>query len=236
MNLGRSAFQLSYEISPIILVDGVASLIPGRMLPIVAITEALSFTQGLLQGNVDINLDAYFAHFKVIPGGTLVHNQIGQYPFANQAVAANAIIASPLNISVEMKCPGKGQGGYITKILTMTALKQVLDAHNFSGGTYIIATPSFLYENCVMGMVRDISGGETHQVQTTWSLDFSQPLITEGAADTVYNALMKKIADNLPQTGEPTWSGLATSAASAISGAASSVISSAKNLIGVNSQ
>lgn len=232
MALGRTLFQLGYEISPIILVGGVAAAIPGQMLPIVAITESLNFVGGLLQGNVDINLDQYFAHFKVLPGATLINNQIGEYPFANQTIAANAIIKMPNHVSIKMSCPAKGLGGYVTKALTMTALKQILDAHNFSGGLYIVASPSFTWINCVMLRMHDITSGDTKQVQTEWVLDFEQPLISLADADIVYNALMSKIAGALPQTGEPTWSGLATSVGSSIAGAASGITSSVKSLVG----
>lgn len=232
MALGRTTFQLGYEISPIILVGGVAAAIPGQMLPIVAITESLNFVGGLLQGNIDIDLDQYFAHFKVLPGGTLINNQIAEYPFANQTVAANAIITNPLHVSVKMSCPAKGNLGYVTKILTMTAIKNILDAHVLAGGLFTVATPSYIYTNTVLVRMHDITGGDTKQVQTEWVLDFAKPLVALADADTVFNALMGKIAGALPQTGEPTWSGLATSVGSTIAGAASGAISSIKSLIG----
>jgi hypothetical protein len=232
MSFTRDIFRLGYEISPIILTGGIASAIPGGMLPIVAITQATDFTLGLLTGSVDINLDDFFAHFKVLPGGTLANNQIGMYPFANQTVAANAIVAQPLNVSLEMLCPANTTGGYLSKLLTITALKQVIDQHNFAGGTYTVATPSYLYTNCVMLGFRDTSDMSTKQVQERWQLDFLQPLISQSDANQVFSSLMSKIAGGLPQTGTPTWSGLASSIGSTVSGAASSVLSSAQNLVG----
>jgi len=47
----RTVFRLGYEISPVILTNGIAKLIPGGMLPIVALTEATGLIAGLLQGN-----------------------------------------------------------------------------------------------------------------------------------------------------------------------------------------
>lgn len=231
-NTGRDLWRLSFEISPIILTDGIASAIPGSMLPIVAITQASNFVLGLLSGSLDLNPDDFFAHFYPVPGASLISNQIGMYPFANQTVAANAIIAQPLNISMEMLCPANQTGGYLSKLLTVTALKQVLDQHNQSGGTYTIATPSYLYTNCVLLNLRDVSSGESKQTQTKWQWDFLQPLISQANADQVYSSLMSKIAGGLPQTGTPSWSGLASSVGSTVSGAASSLLTSAQNLAG----
>lgn len=234
-NIGRDLWRLGFEISPIILTDGIASAIPGGMLPIVAITQSESFVLGLLEGSPNLNLDDFFAHFLPVPGGTLVNNQIGDYPFANQTVAANAIIAQPLNISMEMLCPANTTGAYVSKLLTITTLKQVLDQHNFSGGTYTVATPGYLYVNCVLLGLRDITtGGDGKQAQARWQWDFQQPLISVSDANQVYNSLMSKIAGGLPQTGTPTWSGLATSVGNTVSGAASSLLTSAQNLVGTS--
>src|SRR5690242_11026591 len=98
------------------LVDGIASAIPGQMLPIISITEAINFTAGLLSGGAgtdlsDPNLDNFFANFEPIPGARLISQQVGHYPFANQAVAANAVIPQPLPVSLLMKCPARPPGG-----------------------------------------------------------------------------------------------------------------------------
>ena len=234
MTIERTLWKLGYEVSPVILTGGVASLIPGGMLPIIAITQAASFTLGLLQGEVDIDLDSYFAHFKPLPGATLVNNQIGRYPFANQTVAANAIIAEPLAVSLLMNCPANSQGGYVSKLLTMTSLKAVLDQHNLSGGTYTIATPSYLYTNCILTNLRDVSGGEGKQVQTMWQWDFEQPLISQADAAQALGGLLTKIGGGLPISGPPTWSGLASAVGSQVSGAASSLLTGAQNLVGTS--
>ena len=75
------------------------------MLPIISITEALNFTVGILSGGENIELDDFFANYQPIPGGTLIDQDIGEYPFANQSVAANAVIAKPLKIPMMMICP-----------------------------------------------------------------------------------------------------------------------------------
>lgn len=202
------------------------------MLPIVTITEAASFLLGILNGSIDIDLDSYFAQFKPLPGSTLISNQLGEYPFANQAVAANAVITQPLVVSLLMTCPVRSAGGYFSKLLTMTALKQILDKHISSGGTFTVATPSYLYVNCILMDVRDVSSGQTKQAQTMWQWDFRQPLLTQDAAAGVYNSLMSKIAGGLPTGDAPSWSGIATTVGSSISGAATALLSSAQNLIG----
>ena len=234
MSTERTLWQLGYQVSPVILTGGIASLIPGGMLPIIAVTQATSFTLGLLQGDVNLNLDSYFAQFKPMPGATLVNNQIGRYPFANQTVAANAIIAEPLTVSLLMSCPANTQGGYVSKLMTMSSLKAVLDQHNLSGGTYTVATPSYLYTNCILTNLRDVTGGEGKQVQTMWQWDFEQPLVSQADATQALGGLLTKIGGGLPISGPPTWSGLASAVGSQVSGAASSLLTGAQNLVGTS--
>jgi hypothetical protein len=196
-NLQQNLFKLSYEISPIILTGGIARL-SGNYLPIVAITEVANFTLGLLNGRNPINLDNFFAHFKPVSGSTLIDNEVGDYPFANQSVAANAIIARPKKISMLMLCPAKGSGAYTSKLATFTALKDILDSHNQSGGTYIVATPAYIYTNCIMTAMIDVSTSDTKQVQNAYQFDFVQPLITLNQTQEVLNTLMSKLNGGLP--------------------------------------
>ena len=107
-------FKLTYELSPIILTGGIATNIPGGGLPIVSITEALNFTEGLLSGGEDLDLDDFFAHFVPLAGSSLIDQQIAKYPLANQTVAANAVITQPLNISMRMIVAAKDGVGYLT--------------------------------------------------------------------------------------------------------------------------
>ncbi|HET8689619.1 MAG TPA: hypothetical protein VFM18_23660 [Methanosarcina sp.] len=206
MSLGKSLFQLAYEKSPIFLTDGIASFVPGKILPLISITQSGDFTQNVLNGNLSINFDDFYATFKPLAGATLHNNQIGSYPFANQKVAANAIIAQPLNISLLMNTTPRLRGGMISKVMTATALKNALDNHNFQGGTYTILTPSFMYEGCIMTSFKDITTGESKHVQTDWQIDFIQPLTTEKEANSTMNALMQKLTNGLP-TGV-NWSGI----------------------------
>lgn len=234
----QQIFKLGYEISPIILVGGVASLIPGGMLPIVAITQAANFSLGLLSGTDDdaLDLDSYFAHWKPLPGTTLINNQIGAYPFANQNIAANAMIAQPLGISMMMNCPVQQPGGYTSKLSTLTILQATLVQHVNAGGTFTIVSPSQLYTGCLLTLVRDVSGGESKQVQHTWQFDFIQPLTTQNQAQQVYSALMSKIAGGLPTSVAPTWSGVSAVVGAQVAGGSggSTLLPSMSNLIGGN--
>lgn len=206
----RTIFRLGYEISPVILTNGIAKLIPGGMLPIVALTEATGLIAGLLQGNgldTATNIDQYFAHWMPLAGSTLIRNEIGSYPFANQIIAANAIIKQPNNISMLMVCPAQRTGGYATKLATVSALKKTLDYHHQSGGTYTVVTPSYIYTGCILSAMTDATGGESNQVQTAWRFDFVQPLITLEDAG-LFSAFMQSLEGGLPIIGNPSWSGL----------------------------
>jgi hypothetical protein len=175
-------------------------------LPLIAITQAGEFASGVLAGNISTNLDDFYATFYPMPGAKLHNNQIGTYPFANQKVAANAIIAQPLNISLRMNCTPRLRGAMVTRIMIATALKNALDNHNFRGGSYNILTPSFFYSGCIMTGFTDITSGESKHQQTDWQLDFVQPLISENEAALYQNALMQKITAVVP-TGV-LWSGV----------------------------
>ena len=210
-NLARSIFELSYQISPIFLTNGIAQNIPGQMLPIVAITEAASFAGNILEGNGAPNLDQFVCQFRPLPGSTLVENELGDYPFANQTVAANAIIAKPLKLSMLMNSPANQGGGYVSKLITFTALKATLDQHNQSGGTYTILTPAYIYTNCILTGMIDVSRPDSQQAQNAWQFEFVKPLLTANEAQSVLNTLMNKTDAGLPvqsTNGAIGWSGI----------------------------
>lgn len=97
---GRSAWELAFRYSPILLTGGLAQSLPGGILPILALTDAAALAQGLLSGNFN-----FFANWQVLPGGTLVNQKVATYPFANQVVAANATIQDANSVSMMMICP-----------------------------------------------------------------------------------------------------------------------------------
>lgn len=208
---GMALYKLAFQLSPIILTGGVTRSFPGFALPIIAITEALNFPLGLLSGGVNVELDRFFANYRPMQGASIINQEIGKYPFANQTVAANAVITQPLNISLEMIVPVQNRFGYLAKLAIMTALQAVLKQHNATGGTYIIATPSHIYTNCVMTGMRDISTTTSAQVQNTWQLDFEKPLLTLEEAQGALTSLYQQLTDNTPLK-NPAFSGVQPSA------------------------
>lgn len=205
---GLVAWRLAFQICPVILTGGVASAIPGGMLPMLSFSEALNFTAGLLSGGRDVGLDDFFANFDPMAGATLIDNAIGKYPFANQAVAANAIIANPLQVSLKMTCPVRDEGGYAIKLATMMGMQATFKQHNSQGGTYTIATPSFFYTDCIMTRMTDVSAAISKQPQTVWQLDFEKPLLSIEDAEAAQNSLMAKITNGTPFSSFPTATGL----------------------------
>lgn len=202
--------MLSFQLSPIILCNGVANEMPGGVLPIIAVTESVNLVLGSLSGSLP-SLDSFFAYFEPMPGGTLGENQIAQYPFANQAVAANAIIQQPLMISMKMICPARGEAGYLASMAAFMTLRATLDQHDRLGGTYTIVTPRAFYTNCVRLRMVDISSGESKQPQHTFQIDFQQPLLTLEAAQQAQNSLMSRLTNGSQINGDPSYSGAAAS-------------------------
>lgn len=203
---GLAAFKLAFQLSPIMLTGGMANNMPQSTLPIIALTEAASFVQGLLSGGENIELDNFFAHFQPMPGSSLIDNQIGQYPFANQAVAGNAIIAMPLKLSMLMVIPAKGIVGYAVKLATMMSLQAALNLHNSQGGTYTVITPVYFYTNGILTGMRDVSNPASKQPQNAWQLDFEFPLLTLNQLDSVQGSLMSKISNGSNVGASPAWS------------------------------
>ena len=130
---GRTIFEIAFQVSPIILQNGIANFM-GGYLPIVVLTEGLSVVNGLITGNLPSGLDEFFAQFTPLPGANLVRNSVGKYPFANQSVAANAIIREPKTLAMRMIAPARGDGGYLVKLATMTALRLAIEQHTALGG------------------------------------------------------------------------------------------------------
>lgn len=56
MSFTRELYKLGFEISPVILCDGVAQSIPGGMLPIVALTQSASYVSGLLGARLNLRI------------------------------------------------------------------------------------------------------------------------------------------------------------------------------------
>lgn len=204
----RTAWQLAFQSSPIALSGGLFSSVPGLIVPILAFTEAINFPLGLLSGGDAGNPDNFFAQFEPVSGATIIDQQLGRYPFANQAIAANATIAQPLTFSMRMTCPVRDSFGYYERFAVITALQYALTQHNTLGGVYHVLTPSYLYTNCILKTMRDASSGQTKQPQHAWMLDFEQPLLTLSQAQSAQNSLFSMFTNAVnPATTSP--SGLA---------------------------
>jgi hypothetical protein len=211
---GLTVWQLAFQYSPIIMTGGSFTSIIGGALPVMAITEMLSLPLGLLGGGGP-STDKFFANYRPLPGATVVDQDIAHYPFANQKIAANAVIQQPAQISYIMEAPAQERFGMITKLAIMETLIAAFNAHNQAGGTYICATPSHIYINCVMKAMRDASAGATIQPQYAWQLDFEQPLVASSDAGAVQNGLMSLLSSGAPVPSNPSsigWSGAAATA------------------------
>lgn len=234
---GLAAFRVSYSISPIILVSGLAQNVPGGMIPIVSILQAQSYDLGLLSASTDVDLDDFFAQFTLLSGSTLRNNQVAEWPLANQAVAANAIINQPLTVSLLMVCPARDNVvTYDGKQAIISALVASLQQHEALGGWYNVATPGYVYQGCLLVQLADVSDGvEGAQVQTHYRWDFRQPLITLQQAQAAQNQAMAKISSGTQTSGDPpTGSVVANSVGQPSSNVAQNVVPAAASPVAAN--
>ncbi|GAB7412115.1 hypothetical protein [Enterobacter asburiae] len=199
LNYFGQAFRLAFEISPILLVDGIAASIPGGTMPIAVLTEGVSIVDGLLHGEIADQSTA----FTPMAGTTLVQQDIGTLNFYNMVTAANSVVNRPNRVIMQMMRPASTKnGGYATKGITFAALKLALDKHNQSGGYYVVMTPSYIYTGCLMRAMIDVSGfsEQNKQVQHTWQLEFEQPLLSISQVDAALGGLMSKFDSGMPTT------------------------------------
>lgn len=197
---GASAgFAAIYTVSPIYLLNGVAASMPGGIL-------AFADTSLLPTG---------FATFRPLAGSSLLKAECAQYPMANQAVAGNAIIQLPTNLSMQMVCPAMANGvPYENKSSVIAALVATLIQHNAMGGLYDVYTPAFPYSNGILLDFRDVTDANIKQAQAMFELDFFFPLITLAAAQAAEGSLYQAITSGVPIVGQPSFStGTPTSSA-----------------------
>jgi hypothetical protein len=194
---GLSQFQLSNEISPIILTGGIANGLPNQAMMITDLTDP--------GGTNGFEYNDYFAHFKNLPNGTLADWQIAEYPFASLVMAANAMIQMPLKISMQMLCPVQNDPNrdYLAKQSVLTNLQNQIQTHVSLGGTFTVVTPAYTYSDVLLVNIRDTSPPSDKQVQLIWQLDFVQPLITTAGEQQALGNFMTKAANGLPTL--PTW-------------------------------
>jgi hypothetical protein len=197
--MSLSKYQISFQVSPIILVGGIAG---AGMMPIASLLSADNL--GTSATHPRNRPDEFFGQFRILPGHSLMDNETATYPLANQTVAANAIITNPLQLSLEMLVPAGPAVTMDVKRSTMTALKSSLDTHTALGGWYNVATPSYVYQGCLLRSLVDASDDEDgSQVQVRWIWNFVQPLLTEAAARAAQNQAMSKISGQTKNSGDP---------------------------------
>lgn len=201
-----SQYDLAFQISPIFLSGGIAAQTQGQLAPITTYT-----------GNIPQNVDESIRYVP-IPGSTLISQTVGMYPFANQVVAANATIKQPLTLSMLMLAPVNQPGGYQRKLSLFSNLQASLAQHNALGGTYIIATPAYIYYDCLMISMTDSTTEDDNQQQIQWQIDFLQPLLTQAAASAVYGAWLAQVTAGTQIVGTPSWSGNAASSPANLAG------------------
>jgi hypothetical protein len=210
MPASNTQAQLSFQVCPIVLTGGIASQVPGGIMPMLSYLYASGSALELpyLSGDLD---DAFGA-FNVLPGGTLYSATIGKYPFANQWVAANAIINEPLTISVIMDAPMRNpksagiavSSAWEMKIAVMAGLQAALARHGNEGGTYTVITPAFAYVDLVLTALTDNSRGNNSLPQNAWRFDFEKPLVTTVDAQGAVSQLLQKITVGATTNGQLT--------------------------------
>lgn len=197
--MSRADYLTSYQTSPIILVGGAAGT---GMMPITNLLSSQNFRGGVT--STPQAGDSFFGQFRVLPGHNLMDNEVATYPVANQAVAANAVITNPLQLSLEMLVPAGGAVNVKNKLSIITALKSALDKHTALGGWYNVATPSYIYQGCLLTRLVDASDEDFgQQVQVRWIWSFMQPLLTTSAAQAAQNQAMAKISQQTRNQGDP---------------------------------
>ena len=192
-------FILQYSVSPIILKYGLANL-QGGSIPIVYYTTNGSIRD--LQQAPDINLDQLIK-FDPLPGATIIEQLAAQGPAANQQVASNATVTQPFGVSLLMTAPASAAMPYKAKQGILAALQKALQQHNELGGLYTVNTPSYVWDDCILLRITDVSGGDTKQKQVQWRWDFTQPLVTVAAVQGALNGMMQKFNDGTPPSSTP---------------------------------
>ena len=200
---GRQEFEFKYELCPILLKNGIAKNLMDKLMPIIQLTQQQGYPAGSVSGQLVKALvpgyppthTGYFAHFKTVPGYTLMFNSIGTYPFANASVAGNAIIQQPVNVSLLMYCPATSAYPASARASIIASLMSALNEHVRAGGLFVVYTPLFIYDNCVLVGIRDGSEGDNAAMQNALIFDFMRPqIMTNEEAAGAQNELMSKLS------------------------------------------
>lgn len=195
--MSLATYKNAYQINPIVLVEGVAGA--GGKTPLGDYLNKGVVTLGDNTKNVN-----YFANFRILPGHTLIDNQVATYPFANQTTAANAVITQPLKLSIEMVVPADNTVNFALKKAVMTNLKTTLDTHTALGGYYNVATPNYIYTGCLLTSLIDSTDEQLgSQVQIHWIWNFMKPLLTAEEVQAAQNPQMSAMSRQTQNTSNP---------------------------------
>lgn len=158
---------------------------------------------GAVRGNVNLpDLDNTWCHWQNSTKNTLINNSISQYPYANQTVAANALVTQSPSISMQMVCPPRGSGAMLAKILTIQSLISLLNKHCQLGGYFNIITPGQFYTKMLLTSVTDSSPDATSQPASQYTFQFTRPLTQKNEAAQKMSTLMTKASDGMPSIGD----------------------------------
>lgn len=238
----RDAYDLFFQVSPITLTGGLAGAVPGGMLPIVATLGGLGgLAQGIISGlatGQGVGLQDFPWRFIPIPGAQAVYQTAATYPFANSSIAANATVHQPKSFSMRMIWPVNQLAGMPTKLALFSSLKNTLESHNESGGTYTVALPAMLMTDCLLLNLSDATPDDSKQKQIIWQWDFFQPLISQRQAAGALSGLMSILSGGSVGTSS-SWSGIEQSIGngvqtgiSAIQSGVQGVVSDVGNFVG----
>jgi hypothetical protein len=234
-DFARDAYDLFFQVSPITLTGGIAGTVAGGMLPIIATIGGLGgVAQGLVSGLVNggsVGMQDFPWRFVPVTGAMAIAQTAATYPFANRRIAANATIEQPKYISLKMIWPVNQMAGMATKLALFSSLQSTLNQHNNNGGTYVVATPAMIYNNCLLLNLSDVTPDDSKQKMVHWQWDFMQPLISQSQAAGALSGLMNILNGGGVQTGS-SWSGPFTQGISGAVGSAVSGIEGAVSNVG----
>lgn len=196
----QNIYDLAFQISPIALTDGIASAVPGKAMPIIALFSGLLGTAQNFLTTGGLSLQDFPWRFLPVSGAMAISQTAATYPFANRQIAANATVEQPRSFSLQMLSPVQATGGYITKLPAFSSLQAALNKHNNLGGTYTVVTPSLVYTNCLLLNVSDTTPESSRQKQIMWKWDFIKPLISESDAESAVGGLMNIVSNGAKVT------------------------------------
>ena len=214
----RGIYDLSFQVSPIVLTGGIASALPGSSLPIILLMSGLVGTAQNILTTGGLSLQDFPWRFLPVSGSAAISQTVATYPFANRQIAANATIEQPRSLSMRMISPVQSKGGYITKLPAFTSLQSALNKHNNLGGTYTVVMPSLIYSDCLLLSVTDATPDSSKQKQIMWKWDFTQPLITQQQATNAVGGLMNLVTNGAKVTSS-SWSNPAVAINNSLQGA-----------------